>query len=87
MKIHHIHLLEDIKHRIYVHIVQHGYSYFEYQLKGTIDRKFTEESDWIKIIGRLAKGNDASSYYQDYYHLEVLSLEVMNEKGQTTISN
>ena len=64
-----------------------GYSYVEYQLKGTIDREFTEEEDWIKIIGRLKKGNDASSYYQDYYYLEVLSLEVMNEKGKTTVNN
>ena len=59
-----------------------GYSYFEYQLKGEIDREFTDEEDWIKIIGRLAKGNDETSNYQDYYYLEVLSLEVMNEKGQ-----
>ncbi|MBR3325221.1 MAG: hypothetical protein IKG14_04165 [Clostridia bacterium] len=64
-----------------------GYSYLEYQLKGEIDRKFTEEEDWIKIIGTLAKGNDETSNYQDFYYLEVLSLEVMNEKGQTTVSN
>jgi len=64
-----------------------GYSYIEYQLKGRINKKFTNEEEWIKIIGKLAKGNDASSYHQDYYYLEVLSLEVMNEKGQTTVNN
>ena len=64
-----------------------GYSYLEYQLEGTIDREFTEEQDWIKVIGTLAKGNDASSNYQDFYYLKVLSLEVMNEKGQTTVNN
>ena len=64
-----------------------GYSYLEYQLKGNIDREFTDEKEWIKLIGKLAVGNDETSDYQDYYYLEVLSLEVMNEKGQTTVNN
>ena len=64
-----------------------GYSYLEYQLKGKIDREFTDEQDWIKVIGTLAKGNDATSNYQDYYFLEVLSLEVMKEKGKLTVDN
>ena len=64
-----------------------GYSYLEYQLKGKIDRKFTEGLEWIKVIGTLAKGNDETSNYQDYYYLEVLSLEVMNKRGQETINN
>ena len=45
-----------------------GYSYFEYQLKGKIDREFTAKEDWIKVIGTLAKGNDETSDYQDYYY-------------------
>lgn len=64
-----------------------GYSFLEYQLKGSLDRKFTEELDWIKVIGTLAKGNDETSNYEDYYYLEVLSLEVMNKRGQATINN
>ena len=64
-----------------------GYSYFEYQLKGKIDREFTAKEDWIKVIGTLAKGNDETSDYQDYYYLEVLSLEIMNERGLETVTN
>ncbi len=64
-----------------------GYSYMEYQLKGNIDREFTAKEDWIKVIGTLAKGNDETSDFQDYYYLEVLSLEVMNERGVDTVNN
>ena len=64
-----------------------GYSYFEYQLKGKIDREFTAKEDWIKVIGTLAKGNDETSDYQDYYYLEVLSIEIMNERGLDTVTN
>ena len=64
-----------------------GYSYFEYQLKGKIDREFTAKEDWIKVIGTLAKGNDETSDYQDYYYLEVLSIEIMNERGLETVTN
>ena len=64
-----------------------GYSYMEYQLDGTIDRIFTKEQDWIKVIGTLEKGNDASTDFQDYYYLKVLNLEVMNEKGLDTVNN
>ena len=41
----------------------------------------------IELTFLLGPGNDASSNYQDFYYLEVLSLEVMNEKGQTTVNN
>lgn len=64
-----------------------GYSYFEYQLKGKIDREFTAKEDWIKVIGTLTKGNDETSDYQDYYYLEVLSIEIMNERGLETVTN
>ena len=64
-----------------------GYSYFEYQLKGKIDREFTAKEDWIKVIGTLAKGNDETSDYQDYYYIEVLSIEIMNERGLDTVTN
>lgn len=64
-----------------------GYSYFEYQLDGKLDRKFTDSNEWIKVVGTLEVGNDETSGYTDYYYLKVLTLEVMNEKGQTTVSN
>ena len=64
-----------------------GYSYIEYELDGKLDKKLIEEQDWIKIIGTLEVGNDASSNFQNYYYLKVLSLEVMKEKGQDTVNN
>lgn len=64
-----------------------GYSYIEYALDGKIDRNFTDEEDWIKIIGTLEVGNDADSNYEDFYYLKVLSLEVMNERGNDTVNN
>jgi len=64
-----------------------GYSYFEYQLKGKIDVKLVEEESWIKVIGKLKKGNDVTSNYQDYYYISVDNFEIMNEKGQDTVNN
>ena len=64
-----------------------GYSYLEYQLEGKIDAEFKDEETWIKVIGTLAKGNDETSFNEDYYYLKVLSLEIMNEKGNDTVNN
>ena len=64
-----------------------GYSYFEYQLKGKIDADLTEEESWIKVIGKLKRGNDATSNYEDYYYISVDNFEIMNEKGQDTVNN
>ena len=63
-----------------------GYSYIEYMWDGEKPELIQEES-WIKVIGKLEKGNDESSYYQDFYYLRAVSLEVMNEKGQDTVEN
>ena len=64
-----------------------GYSYIEYVLDKKIDANLIEEDSWIKVIGKLSKGRDATSNFQDYYYLKVLSIEVMKEKGQTTVNN
>ena len=64
-----------------------GFSYLEYQLNGTIDRKLIDQDDWIKVIGTLQKGNDETSNYTDYYYLDVITLEIMNERGQETVNN
>ena len=56
-------------------------------LDGKIDKELKDEEDWIKVVGTLAKGNDETSSNQDYYYLKVLSLEIMNEKGKTTVNN
>lgn len=64
-----------------------GYSFMEIHLNGKIDKKFIPESDWIKVVGIFKVGNDESSNYKDYYYLDVLSLELMNEKGNDTVSD
>lgn len=60
-----------------------GYSYFEYEWNGKEKVDIKEEDDWIKIVGKLKRGNDGT----EYYYIDVLSLEIMNEKGLDTVSN
>lgn len=60
-----------------------GYSYFEYEWNGNEKVNLKEEDDWIKIVGKLKRGNDGT----EYYYIDVLSLEVMKEKGLDTVSN
>ena len=63
-----------------------GYSYIEYIWEGEkID--LTEIDSWIKVIGTLEKGNDETSYYQDYYYIKAISVEVMNQRGQEDVEN
>lgn len=63
-----------------------GYSYIEYQWEGDpIDLEV--EKSWIKVVGTLEKGNDETSYNQDYFYIKVKTIEVMNEKGQDTVNN
>lgn len=64
-----------------------GYSYMEYVLDKKIDANLINEDTWIKVIGKFSKGRDVSSNFEDYYYLKVLSIEVMKEKGQTTVNN
>ena len=63
-----------------------GYSYMEYVWKGE-KPELTEINSWIKVIGTLEKGNDETSYYQDFYYLKASSIEIMNERGQETEEN
>lgn len=60
-----------------------GYSYFEYEWNGNETVNLKEENDWIKVVGTLKRGNDGT----EYYYIDVLSLEVMKEKGMDTVSN
>lgn len=63
-----------------------GYSFFEYQFSSANLPDLKDEEDWIKVIGTLKKDYD-SSIESDYYYIDVISLEVMNEKGIETVSN
>ena len=64
-----------------------GYSVFEYQLNGKLDKEFKVEEDWIKVIGTFKKGIDEENNNMEYYYLEVINLELMNEKGKDTVEN
>lgn len=64
-----------------------GYSVMEFQIQGDLDYKFEEYKDWIKVIGTLEIGNDVTSNYMDYSYLRVISIEIMNERGNDTVNN
>ena len=60
-----------------------GYSYFEYEWHGDVKPELKDSDSWIKIIGKLKKGNDGV----EYYYIDASSIEVMNEKGEITVNN
>lgn len=69
-----------------------GYSYMEYQLQDDIDIDLKNEQDWIKLVGTWEIGKDnvgteKRPVYEEYYYLKVLSIEIMNERGQDTVNN
>ena len=63
-----------------------GYSFFEYQFDTNELPVLKDEQDWLKVIGTLTKGYDDNTS-SDYYYIDVISLEVMNQKGLDTVSN
>ena len=60
-----------------------GYSYFEYEWNGDKKPELVDSESWIKVVGTLRKGNDGV----EYYYIDSATLELMNEKGQDTVSN
>ena len=64
-----------------------GYSVMEFQLDGSIDKILKNEDDWIKVVGTLEKGKDEGSYGMEYLYLKVVSIEIMNEAGNKTVTN
>ena len=64
-----------------------GYSVLEFQLQGDIDRELKDTEDWIKVVGTLEIGEDETSGFTKYTYLKVISLEIMNERGQETVTN
>ena len=60
-----------------------GYSYFEYEWHGDEKVELKDSDSWIKVIGTLKKGNDGV----EYYYIDADSIEIMNERGQETVTN
>ena len=52
---------------------------------------FLDKKTYVKqaeqVIGKLKKGNDATSNFEDYYYISVENFEIMNERGQDTVNN
>ena len=63
-----------------------GFSVLEYQTEGKIDAEFKNEETWIKVIGTLERGVDDETD-EEYYYIKAVNLEIMNEKGNDTVSN
>lgn len=63
-----------------------GFSVLEYQTDGKIDAEFKNEETWIKVIGTLERGVDDETD-EEYYYIKAVNLEIMNEKGNDTVSN
>lgn len=63
---------------------QGGYVCFEFVTNEELS-KFKSESDWIKIKGILRKGDDSSA--GEFYYIEALSIEKMDEVGKATVTN
>lgn len=63
-----------------------GYSVLEYQIDGKIDAEFRNEETWIKVIGKLERDIDDETD-EEYYYIKAENLEIMNEKGNDTVSN
>jgi len=61
-----------------------GYSYFEYEWHGNNAFSFTNEQEWLKVVGTLRRGTDE---FGEYYYIDASSIKVMNERGQDTVKN
>ena len=60
-----------------------GITYYEYEWHGDKALELKDEDSWIKVTGTLKKGNDGV----DYVYIDASSIEIMNEKGLTTVNN
>ncbi len=60
-----------------------GISYYEYEWHGDTPMELKNEDSWIKVTGTLKKGNDG----MEYVYIDASSVEIMNEKGLTTVNN
>lgn len=61
-----------------------GYSYFEYEWPGNMKLDFTNEKEWLKVVGTYRRGKDEMG---EYYYIDASSIKVMNEWGQDTVKN
>lgn len=61
-----------------------GYSYFEYEWNGDKEINLEDSESWIKVIGTLKEGNDATG---PYYYIDASSIELEKSQGILTVSN
>ncbi len=61
-----------------------GYVSFEFFSDGDLSG-LVSESDWIKVKGILRQGDDSD--YGPFYYIEAISVEKMDEVGQSTVTD
>lgn len=62
-----------------------GYSYFEFEWHGEEELpKFTDEKEWIKVVGTFKKGVDEG---EEYYYIDAATVKVMDKRGKDTVYN
>ena len=67
-----------------------GYSYFEFEWHGEEELDIKEEvsqtgeqGDWIRVTGKLTRGNDGV----EYYYIDAQKVEILANRGLDTVSN
>ena len=61
-----------------------GYAYYEFEWHGDEEIDLGDELNWIKVTGKLTRGNDG----QEYYYIDTYRLDVMDKWGEvSTVSN
>jgi uncharacterized membrane protein YcgQ (UPF0703/DUF1980 family) len=63
---------------------QGGYVCFEFLTDEDLS-KYVSDKDWIKVKGILRKGQDSEA--GEFYYIEALSLEKMDQVGMDTVTN
>ncbi len=61
-----------------------GYAYYEFEWHGDEKIDLGDELNWIKVTGKLTRGNDG----QEYFYIDTYRIDVMEKWGDvSTVSN
>ena len=61
-----------------------GYAYYEFEWHGDEAIDLGDELNWIKVTGKLTKGNDG----EEYYYIDTYRIDIMDKWGAvSTVSN
>ena len=57
-----------------------GYAYYEYEWHGNEPLDLGDEENWVKVTGKLTRGNDGS----EYYYIDAYKIAVMDQWGEVS---